>query len=182
MISDIYKSTIPAHTTEYILSEVERLGVFCHLDDAGARKLRLLTEELLSLTVRLFDGNLEYEFFIENKVRRFRLNLNAKVIVNQEQKEKMLLLVGENEGSKAKGILSKISKVFQNMVYGDVSLYDPTEGVFIFSLTDYRNQNAQETVEEQWDGIEQSIILALANNVRMSIDDNSVEVVIEVFL
>jgi len=182
VISDVYKSINPTHTTEYILSEVERLGAFCHLDNSGVKKLRLLTEELLSLTVRLFVDYLEYEFFVENHVRRFRLNLNAKTIVNPEQKEKLLSLMGNNEGAKGKSIRDKISEVFTNFVFSDVSLYDGTDSVFVFSLTDYRNQAAKKVTDEQWDGIEQSIIMTLANNVRISVRDNNVEVVIEAFL
>ena len=182
MISDVYKSTNTAHTTEYILSEVERLGKFCHLDDSGARKLRLLTEELLSLTVRLFEGYLEYEIFVENHIRRFRINLNAKTIVNPEQRDKLLSLINENKNVKEKSMLDKISEAFTSLVICDASLYNSYGGVYIFPLADYREQPDNKISDEQWDGIEQSIILSLANNVRISITDNNVEVVIEMFL
>ena len=182
MISDVYKSNNKAHTTEYILSEVERLGIFCHLDDSGARKLRLLTEELLGLTVRLFEGYLEYELFIENHIRRFRINLNAKTIVNPEQREKLLSLIGKSGKTKGKNILDKISEAFTGLVICDDSLYNSYGGVFVFPLVDYRNQPDNKVSDEQWDGIEQSIILTLANNVRISVTDDNVEVIIEVFL
>ena len=177
---------------DHILSETERLGTFCKLFRSDASKLRLLAEEMLGLTVRLFDG-LSYEFFIENEGQRFTLNLSAKTLVNIKQKEKLLSLSSRGENKAEKGIFGRITGVFENLLmdtgeilqisapYGDdtgMATYWAGMGMTAyFSLSSYQNEVSQKAEKEDWDDLEKSIIASLAKDVVIGVRASKVEMI-----
>lgn len=189
MKSDIYTHK---NGIEYILSETERVGVFCKLPPSSVGKLRLLAEEMLSLTVRLFD-NLKYEFFIENDSHRFTLNLSVKTIVNSAQKEKMLSLSSHDENKATRGICGKIGGIFESLLMDigecsrlsvphgdDTGMATYWEGMGMtayFSLAAYQNEMPEKNPKEDWDELEKSIIAKLAKDVVIGVKNKKVEMI-----
>ena len=180
MKSDIYTEK---NGIEHILAETDRLGDFCKLSPSSKGKLRLLAEEMLGLTVRLFD-ELHYEFFIENEDRHFTLNLSAKTIVSLSQKEKLLSLSSSNENKAEKGIFGKISGIFESLLmetgeYGQIaSPYWYGSGMTVyFSLSSLQDEMAGKARKEDWDDLEKSIIAILAKDVVIGVRNNKVEMV-----
>jgi hypothetical protein len=184
MRSDIYTNK---DRLDYILSETERLGKFCGLYPSDTGKLRLLAEEMLGLSVRLFE-NLNYEFFIErDEGKRFLLNLSADVFVNQSQKEKLLSLSVNGENRARKGLVGKISGIFEDLLIGNceyervyVPYYDGLGLTSYFSLTAYMeniNETPLKSKEEQWDGLEKSIITTLTRDLVIGVRNRKVEMI-----
>ena len=178
MRSDIFTNE---HGLDHILSETERLGIFCGLTSASAKKLRLLAEEMTGLTVRLFD-NVEYEFYIEGTDGRFTLCLNAKTIVGLDQKEKMLSLSSDGRNTAEKGVLGTLSGIFREMLMepGRAAaelpiLYYGMGDMMPFSLVVYREALNYEDAKDQWDGLEKSIIATLASDVTIGVKNKQVE-------
>jgi len=187
---------------EAILDEVVRFADYARLSDSESSKLRLLAEEMMGLTVRLFEND-DYEFFIESKGNRYILILIAEVLVNLQQKDKILTLSKQGKNTAEKGILGKISGVFQDFLMGAHNLpagdndnlnitggedfrsisnyihhnnpYNHCEGMY-FSMAHYRNLLPAELKENQWDGLEQSIIASIATDVVVGVRNNRVEV------
>jgi hypothetical protein len=189
MKSDIYTEK---NGIEHILAETERLGAFCKLSPSAKGKLRLLAEEMLSLTVRLFD-ELSYEFFIENEERRFALNLSAKTIVSSFQKEKLLSLSSRNENKATKGIFGRISGVFESLLM-DTGEYSQIAAPYMeamsmtpywgssgmtayFSLSSYQNEMSKTAKKEDWDDLEKSIIAILAKDMVIGVKNKKVEMI-----
>ena len=183
MISDVYNQD---NGIDFILSETDRIGEYNKLPAAAAMKLRLLTEEILSLTVRLFD-DLKYDFFIECEGSHFVLNLSADTFVNLDQKDKVLSLSSKGENVSAKGVLGKISSVFENMIMGNIGndfiggnvpIYISSEYTdTYFSMTSYQNQIPEPERIAEWDGLEKSIIAQLADDVTIGVKSDKVEVI-----
>ena len=180
MKSDIYTGE---HGIEHILAEAERVGTFCGLASSSAGKLRLLAEEMLGLTVRMFK-NLSYEFFIENEGMRFTLSLSAKAIVKSSQKEKLLSLSASGENKAAKGLFGKISGIFESLVMDDneydriyVPHYDSMGLMTYFSLSTYQTSEAPKPSDGQWDGLEKSIIATLAKDMVIGVKSGRVEMI-----
>ncbi|MDR2570380.1 MAG: hypothetical protein LBD23_08810 [Oscillospiraceae bacterium] len=171
MKSDIFTHE---HGIDHILAQAERLGAFCDLNLANTGKLRLLTEEVLGLTVRLFE-NLKYEFYIENNERQFILRLSAKTLVNQSQKDKMISLSSNNENKAEKGFFGKLSSIFESLIMEEqeydrtyIPYYDNMGEMSFFALSSYNNEHPKEP-EERWDGLEKSIIATLAKDVSIGV-------------
>ena len=198
MKSDNFSGKIGIET---ILDEVKRFAEYARLSDSETRKLRLLAEEMMGLTARLFEDD-DYEFFVESQGKRFMLILIANVLVNLKQKDKILTLSKDGKNVAEKGILGKISGVFQDMLMGahnlpagnDIDLetaggedfrsisnyiynnnpYSHCEGMY-FSMAHYRNLIPAELKENQWDGLEQSIIASIATDVVVGVRNDRVE-------
>ena len=171
---------------DFILSEAERVGEFSKLTPPESMKLRLLAEEILNLTVRLFD-NLKYDFFIESEDRCFKINLRATTRVNMNQKDKVLSLSSLGKNMATKGVLGKISGVFEDIIMGsnESSLYAMSSPLYhgkentdiYFSLSYYQNQIPENEKEAEWDGLEKSIIAHLADDVTIGVKSDKVEVI-----
>jgi len=188
MKSDIYTGE---HGIEHILSETERFGVFNKLPPSASGKLRLLAEEMLSLTVRMFD-NLKYEFFVENTEKRFMLHLSADTFVSQGQKEKLMSLSTSGENKAAKGIFGKISTIFESLLTGGgeysqiaeayclgsyIPYLDSIDITTYFSLLAFQDERADKPDDEQWDGLEKSIIATLAKDMVIGVREKRVEMI-----
>lgn len=186
MKSDIYTGE---QGIEHILSEVKRIGDFYNLPPAASNKLRLLAEEMLSLTVRMFD-NLTYEFFLENKGSCFTLNLSAETLISPEQKEKLLSLSTGGENKAAKGIFGKISSIFDYLLTGggsyalpalpycsDISYWYGENMTAYFLLSAFKDEQPIEPDDEHWDGLEKSIIATLAKDMAIGVRNKRVEMI-----
>ena len=171
---------------EKILSAAERTGEFNELSAQDTMKLRLLTEELLGLTVRLFD-KLKYKFFIEKEGRLFTLYLSVDAQVEHYQRTKLLSLSSDNENIAEKGILNKISMIFENIfncatnnvpfASTSMPIYGNEGANQYFSLTNYRNQIPEKEREAEWDGLEKSIIAQMTDDVKIGVRNENVEVI-----
>jgi len=182
------------HGMKLILSEVERVAEFCKLSSSSASKLRLLTEEMLELTVRLFD-DLKYSFYIENEKKHFTLNLIADTYVSLSQREKMLSLSSDGKNRATKGLLGKISTVFEGLLSGD-SGYDLISMPFCdnlgihtyFTLSNYQDEiqkmfqeeSQKKSQSEEWDELGKSIIANLAKEVVIGVRNKKVEMIVTV--
>ena len=183
MKSDIYNQD---NKIDFILSETERVGEFSKLTPPEVMKLRLLAEEILNLTVRMFD-NLKYDFFIENEERCFKINLRATTHVNMNQKDRVLSLSSQGKNKATKGILGKISGLFEDMIMDSNTsslytmaspLYHGKENTDIyFSLSYYQNQIPETEKETEWDGLEKSIIAHISDDVTIGVKSDKVEVI-----
>jgi len=180
--SDVYNQS---SGIEKILTETELFGRSCELTPPEANKLRLLAEEVLGLTVRLFD-NLKYEFHVEKSKQRFKIILRVAALVDPDQKEKVLSVSSRGK-NKSFGIIGKISDVFENLVTGDAGAY-PFGGSFsshydgedpdtLFSLKYYKSSAPEEEKKPEWDGLEKSIIGHFADDVTIGVSSNKIVVV-----
>ena len=187
MKSDIYTEK---HGMETILAEMDRIGEFCKLSRLSAGRLRLVAEEMLALTVRLFD-NLKYDFYVESDENHFTLNLIADTDVTKSKKDKMLSLSKSGKNKATQGLFGKISAVFESLLmngseYGRIYIpyYDSMGIMTYFALSAYRDEvdalpyTAKEERQEKWDGLEKSIIATLAKDVVIGVRNNKVEMIV----
>ncbi|MDR2546326.1 MAG: hypothetical protein LBC96_02290 [Lachnospiraceae bacterium] len=178
MKSDIYTHE---HGIEHILAQIDKLGVFCDLHPEDMGKLRLLAEEMLGLTVRMFE-NLRYEFFIEKTDwRRFTLNLSAATFVKSSQRDKLVSLSSKGENKAEKGFFGKISGIFESLIMDEheydrvyVPHYDSMGLVSYFALSDFHEEHPKKPDDEQWDGLEKSIIATLAKDMVIGVKSGKV--------
>jgi hypothetical protein len=186
MKSDIYTGE---QGIEHILSETKKFGEFCKLPPVASDKLRLLAEEMLSLTVRLFK-NLKYEFYVEREKMLFTLNLSVETLVSPGQKEKLLSLSSSGKNDATKGIFGKISTIFENLLTGSdeytqvVRVYYPDiphlygmDMTAYFSLSAFQDERPYKPDDEQWDGLEKSIIATLAKEMVIGVRNKKVEMI-----
>ena len=185
--SDIFNQS---QSIEFILSETELFGRSCELTPPEAMRLRLLAEETLSLTVRLFE-HLTYTMQVENTKKRFAIILDVATLVDSDQKDKVLSLSSKGK-NKATGILGKISDAFSSLLINNTeayqfggtydSHYNEDNKDTLFSLKYYKNSVKNENKKPEWDGLEKSIIAHYADDVTIGVKSDKVEVIATIIL
>lgn len=146
------------------------------LDDRQARQLGLITEEMLSL-VRSVTGSLNAEFWLENEEKVFTLHLLNRQTLGNTQRNELIESSTSGQNEAAKGFLSKLREICETAlsVGADVDHFY-SEGGADASMADL-----SDTVMAQpkWDKLERSVLLSLADDVRVGIRRRVVELTVE---
>lgn len=190
MKSDVCKLEKNMTDFQRIPSEAEKVAAYNNLDERQARRLRLLSEELIGMLPEL----LEYgrgEFWIENDGKRFELHVSVTPsdIIDIDE-DKILSVSSSGKNAATKGIINKIRVAAQMMLmsYGESSTaysYDFYDMGMVtgmrhytsaWSLTNYKEQVTSR--KEEWDELEKSVIANLADDVIVGITGKKVEIVV----
>ena len=190
MKSDVCKLEKNMSDFQRIPSEAEKVAVYNHLDERQARRLRLLSEELIGMLPELLEFG-RGEFWIENNGKMFELHVAvAPNNVIDIDDDKILSVSSTGKNAATKGILNKIRVAAQIMLmsYEETSSEYPCEFYDMgmatgmrhytsaWSLTNYKEQATGH--KEEWDELEKSVIANLADDVIVGITGKKVEIVV----
>ena len=134
--------------------------------------LCLITEEMLSL-MNSVAGTLNAEFWLENEGTECRLHLTAKQKLGNTQRNDLIESSSSKKNEAAKGFLGKLREVFVSAlsVSGDIEKYYGSEG--------YSSDISDEIIAmPNWDKYERSVLLALSDNVKVSIRGGVVDLTV----
>ena len=185
---------------EIALDLAEKTGAYCQLDNKSVLRLRLLSEELIEL-IRSFAANLQGDFWIETNDKDVEIHLKTVIPMDLKTRSELLAVSSSGENSAAKGIIGKIremialktlpedpdTKIMTEQALGLISAgYEMSSyvaGAYSWSMSTYISKidNADFNVEEKneaKDELEKSIVANLADDVKVSIVNNDVEVII----
>ena len=180
---------------EAIFNECERVALYNELEHKQALQLRLLCEELDGMLPEIvgdFDGILWFEF--DGKQCLIKTSIDIAEI-SQQSKEELISVAKNNKNASAKGIVGKIRSAIENffldedfcdavvmsssdlhMANGYCNIIDYS---YYWSLDQYRSNTKKEEKSEEWDELEKSITARLADEIKIFIRGNTVEMVIE---
>lgn len=190
MKSDVYRLEKNMTDFQRIPSEAERVASYSNLDERQARRLRLLSEELIGMLPELL-GFGRGEFWIENKGKRFELHVSVTPdSVLDLDKDRILSVSSSGENVATKGIMNKIRVAAEMMLmtYGETTteyqcdFYDMGMVTDLhhyssaWSLNSYKEQASGQS--EEWDELEKSIIANLADDVIVGVTGKKVEIVV----
>ncbi len=190
MKTDVMIVSADEEQMEAVLDEVERLAVYKSLSAKEALSLRLLAEEMMGL-MRSITGKRDGEFWIESKKNRYELHLSVSTLMDEERREQLLAVSTSGENEATRTFMGKIRAFFEPaaavptfhtaplgsapQMYGNLewSMED-----YRAQLEEYREQN-REGAQEAWDELEKSVVAHVADDVRVSIQGRTVELIIE---
>ena len=185
------------------LRQTEKAAAYRDLSNKESLRLRLLSEETMGM-LRTIVGGGRSRFWIESEGRRFMLHLTADVQMNADMREELLKTSTSGKNAAVQGFMSRIRDVFTRVAepngngisptdygfsYVDVTSFDDaslgvtTHGMtYGWSMKAYKSAVAEHREEEQdkWDELEKSITARLADEIRIFIRGNAVELVIEI--
>ena len=177
-------------SVEAALKLADKIAVFKELSRKNALHLRLLTEEMMSM-IRSVAGDVEGEFWIEDKDGVFQLTLRVEGRLSEKKREQLISASTSGKNEATRGIMGKIRSFFEPE--------DEYPSFFIMSLADgnniayeemswslelYREQVMQSVEEnregarEAWDELEKSVVSHVADDVKVSIRGRDIEMVI----
>lgn len=201
MKTDVIEITPGGEGIDRALLETERAAAYRGLDPKQALRLRLLTEEMMGM-LRTLIGEEQFSYWIESKGSVFSLHLETQTIMTQMLREALLQTSSSGKNAAAKGFMGKLRDIFTRLAdadassayryeygygYVDVTGFDasmdmsPNAMLYGWSLRAYKDAVAEnkEKEPEKWDELEKSITAKLADDVKIFIRGNNVEMVIE---
>ena len=208
MQTDKIKIRSNGEGAEKALEETARFSVYMGADSKSALQLRLLSEETISM-VNAITGECEAVFWLESvKERLCRIHLEARTSMDYIKKQELIDVSTDKRNSAAKGIMGKIRELIETglysidrigqlkMEYGETPVMYGTMGrcdvetasmnacIYQWSLEKYRKgmeeaERKEENLGEEWDELEKSIVANIADDVRVAVSGDHVELVLE---
>ena len=160
------------------LDMTERLAEESGLSPKQMLHLRLLSEELMGM-VRSIAGNVEAEYWLETEGRDYELYLKSELVLSDEMKTKFALASSGKTEVPSKGFMSRLRYLIAESMFSS----ENAESVSEWSLEQYKREvkkNKQDSAEAMnaWDELEKSIIVNVADEVKVKILRNNVEIVV----
>ncbi len=200
MKTDVIEITANGAGFENVLEETERAAAYRGLNPKQALRLRLLAEEMTGMLKTLVGGE-RFRYWIESEGTAFALHLETQTIVTRALREALLKASSSGKNAAAKGFMGRLREILTSMSesydpaaemgygYSYVDMIDfdasmdmmPNAALYGWSLKAYREAviENKEKEPEKWDELEKSITARLADDVKIFIRGNNVEMVIE---
>lgn len=173
------------------------------LSNKYAMHLRLITEEMLGM-VRAITGEFKALFWIDGDSSACNLHLMADVDMDSEKRKGLIAASTSKKNEAAKGIMGKIRELVEvgmenydevgklqvqygvdPLCYGTMGIDNETmsQAMLSWSLRQYR-ENLSSDINEgyykaAWDELEKSVVANLADDVRVGIKSDKVQIVIK---
>ena len=201
MKTDVIEIHANGEGIENVLSETERAAEYRGLTPKQALRLRLLAEEMTGM-LRTLVGDERFRYWVESERTAFALHLQTETLMTPKLKEAILKTSSSGKNEAAKSFMGRLREIFTAMSescqpigaemrygysYVDVTDFDasmdasPNAALYGWSLSAYRDAVKQnkDKEPEKWDELEKSITAKLADDVKIFIRGNNVEMVIE---
>ena len=189
MKTDVITISSEGNNMEAALDQIERVSMYKKLSPKDAMSLRLLTEETMAM-MRAIAGNVNGEFWVEDRDDIYELHLLVRTLIDEEMRKQLLSASSSGKNEATRGFMGKIRAFFEpasNVPMfsagfgGGVPLMSET---YSWSMEDYRDQlrqyqeKNQQKDQEAWDELEKSVVAKVADDVKVSIREKTVEMTI----
>lgn len=180
---------------EKALREAETVATYKKLSPKGALHLRLLTEELMGL-MRSITGETQGTFWIEDDKGVYQLHLKTETRMSSVKRSKLLSSSTSGKNEAARGLMGRLRDMFDQDSDSDMLALSPmmSEGFYEhstasmvdleWSMMRYRNElephylrNEADAIEA-WDELEKSVVAHVADEIKVFIRGDRVEIVI----
>ena len=187
MKSDVIHVTNEGEGVAEAIKQAEAVAAFRSLSKKDSIHLNLLTEETMGMMQALTDKR-EADFWIESENRSFMLHLRTETAMNAEMREKLLSASTSGTNAAAKGVMGKIRDIFNRIIEpadanipsgfsAGWSFSESGQVVNVWSLNTFKI-NATDSDKEEWDELEKSIIANIADEIKIGISGNTVEMIV----
>ena len=196
MKSDVIIVKNDGQGTDEALKQPELIAAYKGLSQRDTLHLRLLAEEMISM-LRALTGEVSAKFWMEDKDNVYQLHLCTETLMNAEKRENLLHVATSGKNEAAKGFMNKIRDLFEQSIepetdglppyfvtgWGYTGMTDAGMDLMLtndWSFNKYKDSLDESNPEDQekWDELEKSIVANLADEVKIFIKDNTVEMVI----
>ena len=178
------------------LRQAEKMAAYEELTPRATIQLRLLTEEMMQM-MRSITGAMEGDFWIENEEDRYELHLAVNTRLTSGKRAQLLATSTSGKNESARGLTGWLRDLFDRSADEDVAQFSNamlnqgfaehavgTPMDWEWSMTQYQQalnasvQNREEGAQEAWDELEKSVVAHAADEVKVSLKGNLVEMVI----
>ena len=198
MTTDIIHVTNKGEGITQALQQTEAAAVFRGLSKKDAIHLRLLTEEMMGM-LKALTGERAADFWIDSEDKAFRLHLKTETRMNNDKRRQLLSVSSSGQNAAATGVLGKLIDLYERIVEpADASmprmymsgwtncetLPMDANAAMVQSASLYSagvwsmRRCIDEGPDNDWDGLERSVIANIADDVEIRIAFNKVEMTV----
>ena len=173
---------------EEALKLTEKFARTKGLDTKKALHLRLLTEEMMGMT-RSITGETQGEFWIEDDTESAELHLRVKTLLDPQKRDQLIAASTSGKNEATHTLMGKLRSFFEFgsaftapfVLDGNAEMY---AAITAWSLKEYRSQLREYRAangagaEEEWDELEKSVVSHVADEVKVSVENNVAEMII----
>ena len=169
MKSDVIKIDNSGNGFQDALIQTTKSAQFRNLSHKETLQLRLCAEEMLRLA-RSVTGEMQASFWVESTGKQFDMHLSTKTVMDREKRENLLASATSRKNEAAATFLGKLRDAFEQAMLSDVTYSIPED-----ALDDLANHPIE---IPEWDEYEQSILRKVADEVKIAIRGDMVDMTI----
>ena len=181
------------------LRQTELVAESYHLSDKQTLQLRLLGEEMMGM-LRAVTGEMAADYWIEEENGRFALCLSADTKMYIDKRDKLIALSSSGKNAAATGFMGKLRAMLDAVATPEaeglpssldlgMTAMDAASSIWMWhsmstwSMATYKaaleeRKDTEGEAKEAWDELEKSIVANLADEVKVAVKGNNVEIVI----
>ena len=180
------------------LSLTEDFAEKLNLERKQRFHLRLLAEEMFSM-IKTITGDFTAKFWIQEENHNCELHMEAKSKLDYQQRKELISVSTRGKNIAHRGIMDKIREIIEAGIHSFGESYDlqaeygtgmfhygtfdagMSEAIYAWSLQKYKSDieaNQSDSFEE-WDELEKSIIANVADEVKVGINKDSIELIVQ---
>ena len=151
------------------VEETRRVAEYTNLSHSDSLHLQLFTEEMLSM-LHSVTGQIQASFWVEAEDKQYRLNVAARTVLDSEQRYLLISSSTSRKNEIARSFLGRLRDAFEEALTSDAEKTT-------FELPEFISQSdlpSGSLDAEEWDGYERSVLLKLADDVKIAIKGKQV--------
>ena len=170
MRSDIVTIENSGKGFERATAQAKKVAVYKGLDGMEAVQLQMLTEEMLSLAHSIA-GQVKASFWIEFETAQADLHMTTNAVLDKEKRAELIATSTSRKNEAAKTFLGKIRNKFEEAMASDAEHFEiPNDIMDDLPFDTYDG--------EDWDGYERSILRKLADDIKIGIQGQTVDITV----
>ena len=170
MKSDVIAINNQGEGFERARLEAKKVSVYKELNEKDTRRMLLFTEEMLSVA-RIIDAELDASFWVEGDGKEVELHMTTSTVLNAKTRAQLINAATSRKNEAAKSFIGKIRDIIEQAMASDIA---PNEAPYEV-LEDIQGRDIQ---DPEWDEYEYSVLRKLADNVKISIRGNIVDMTV----
>ena len=172
MRSDIIAIDNQGNGFDEAMAQTKKTAAFRGISHKDEISLQLLTEETLSM-IRSVTGKMEASFWIDCEGRRFELNVTTNAALDKEQRALLISSSSSRKNEAAKSFLGRLRDAFEEAMASEAD-----QDYFELPVELQADLSGRMFVNPEWDRYEKSVLLRLADNVKIGIRGKTVSMTV----
>ena len=163
MKSDVILIDNQGNGFDEALKQTSKVAEYRGISPKDTTRLQLMTEEMLSMA-RSVTGEMQASFWIDSEGTAFELHMTTKTVMDKEKRYLLISSSTSRKNEAAKSFLGKLRDAFEEAMIADA------DHEYFDLPVELQADLAGRPIESpEWDRYEQSVLLRLADNVKIGI-------------